>query len=149
MAAVDWSVGNQVIDSESENSSETVEGEGERQPPTSLSVSSSRQLGWGSVGGRWYEQAALVLRALWLLAVFLPLLVSGPVLYWLSRQVAREEWRRALQGCVWRLIRFGLEQGGAAFIKWGQVRCQKDNTLFPSSSHSLLMVFSLFYSPPV
>ncbi|GBG89782.1 hypothetical protein CBR_g49633 [Chara braunii] len=71
----------------------------------------------------------LFLRAIWLILVFSPLFTLLPVLYFASCCVD-ERRGRDLMGAIWVLLRFCLERGGAAFIKWAQWSATRQD-LFP------------------
>lgn len=63
---------------------------------------------------------ALVLRALWLAVVFCPLVLVGAPLACLAWLVPA--WEARLMAAVYAVLVFSLRRGGAAFIKWAQVR---------------------------
>jgi hypothetical protein len=72
-------------------------------------------------GWRGFKQkASLFSRGCWLAAVFIPFMVFAFVLYFISTFLSAA-WREHLQCVVWKMLRYCLERGGAAFIKWGQV----------------------------
>lgn len=78
-------------------------------------------LGVVHVGWRGFHQrASLFLRGCWLALIFIPLILFGPLLFLFSKLMT-SAWREYLQSTVWVMLRFCLERGGAAFIKWGQV----------------------------
>jgi len=78
-------------------------------------------LGVVHIGWRAFEQhASLFLRACWLVVVFVPIILLGPVVYFIST-ILPLVLGEHLRSFVWVLLRVCLERGGAAFIKWGQV----------------------------
>jgi hypothetical protein len=78
-------------------------------------------LGVAHIGWRAFEQhASLFLRACWLVVVFVPIILLGPVVYFIST-ILPLVLGEHLRSFVWVLLRVCLERGGAAFIKWGQV----------------------------
>lgn len=56
------------------------------------------------------EELAIALRGVYLLALFAPVLMAAPLVFYAG--VGRERWMQ--------LLRWTLEQAGPAFIKWGQ-----------------------------
>ena len=73
------------------------------------------------LGWRGFQQKlSLFLRACWLALVFIPLILLGPVLYMVSTFLSTW-WAEYFRCAIWVMLRFCLERGGAAFIKWGQV----------------------------
>lgn len=73
------------------------------------------------LGWRGFQQKlSLYLRACWLALVFIPLILFGPVLYIVSMFLSTW-WAEYFRCAIWVMLRFCLERGGAAFIKWGQV----------------------------
>lgn len=72
--------------------------------------------GWRSV----QQRSSLIFRACYLVLVFGPLIILGPVIYFMS-SVFITAWTLQFRKVLWWLLRYCLERGGAAFIKWGQV----------------------------
>lgn len=56
------------------------------------------------------EELAVTLRGVYLMALFAPVLLAAPLVFYAG--VGRERWMQ--------LLRWTLEQAGPAFIKWGQ-----------------------------
>lgn len=72
-------------------------------------------------GWRGFKQKmSLFCRGCWLAAIFIPFMVLAFILYFVSTFLSAY-WAEYLQCSVWVMLRYCLEQGGAAFIKWGQV----------------------------
>jgi predicted unusual protein kinase regulating ubiquinone biosynthesis (AarF/ABC1/UbiB family) len=79
-----------------------------------------RQLLWGLLANckgaisvalsRLGEELAVTLRGVYLMALFAPVLLAAPLVFYAG--VGREQWMQ--------LLRWTLEQAGPAFIKWGQ-----------------------------
>eukprot|EP00878_Enallax_costatus_P014058 GHUV01014700.1.p1 GENE.GHUV01014700.1~~GHUV01014700.1.p1 ORF type:complete len:690 (+),score=243.48 GHUV01014700.1:426-2495(+) len=79
-----------------------------------------KQLLWGLLANcrgaisvalsRFGEELAITLRGVYLLALFAPVLLAAPLVFYAG--VGRERWMQ--------LLRWTLEQAGPAFIKWGQ-----------------------------
>jgi len=75
---------------------------------------------WRAAGAAVLEAAIHTCRALWLVAIFVPVALSAPLaLVW---NLYRAEWME--------LLRRTLEAGGPAFIKWGQWAATRHD-LFP------------------
>lgn len=72
--------------------------------------------GWRGFKQKW----SLFSRACWLAVIFIPFIVIASLLYFVSTFLSAT-WAEYIQCMVWVMLRYCLEQGGAAFIKWGQV----------------------------
>ncbi|KAL2612019.1 hypothetical protein R1flu_023711 [Riccia fluitans] len=86
---------------------------------------STVQSGWSCVR----QRSALVFRTCYLVIVFGPLIMFGPVIYIISTFLI-SVWAVKVRKILWALLRFCLERGGAAFIKWGQWSATRED-LFP------------------
>ncbi|CAM6099488.1 unnamed protein product [Calypogeia fissa] len=75
------------------------------------------------------QRSSLIIRGCYLLIVFGPLIIFGPVIYFVSTVII-VTWGLKLREALWWLLRFCLEKGGAAFIKWGQWSATRED-LFP------------------
>lgn len=83
-------------------------------------------------GWRGFEQKmSLFFRGCWLAAIFIPFMVLAIILYFVSTFLS-PYWAEYLQCTVWVMLRYCLERGGAAFIKWGQWSSTRED-LFPES----------------
>ncbi|KAG0579209.1 hypothetical protein KC19_4G081900 [Ceratodon purpureus] len=88
-------------------------------------------------GWRGFKQkASLFSRGCWLAAIFIPFMVFAFLLYFISTFLSAA-WREHLQCVVWKMLRYCLERGGAAFIKWGQWSSTRED-LFPESLCTIL-----------
>ncbi|KAL3683284.1 hypothetical protein R1sor_001306 [Riccia sorocarpa] len=83
------------------------------------------QSGWCRV----QQRSALVFRTCYLVLIFGPLIIFGPVIYFISTLLITS-WAIEFRKVLWGLLRFCLERGGAAFIKWGQWSATRED-LFP------------------
>ncbi|XP_024370944.1 ABC1 family protein YPL109C, mitochondrial [Physcomitrium patens] len=83
--------------------------------------------GWRGFKQKW----SLFSRACWLAVIFIPFIVIASLLYFVSTFLSAT-WAEYIQCMVWVMLRYCLEQGGAAFIKWGQWSSTRED-LFPES----------------
>ncbi|KAG6546582.1 hypothetical protein Mapa_011771 [Marchantia paleacea] len=81
--------------------------------------------GWRNV----QQRSSLIFRACYLVLVFGPLIIFGPIIYFMS-SVFITAWTLQFRKILWWLLRYCLERGGAAFIKWGQWSATRED-LFP------------------
>jgi aarF domain-containing kinase len=77
------------------------------------------------------QKMSLFYRACWLAAIFIPFMILAFPLYFISTLLSAY-WKEYLQCTVWVMLRYCLERGGAAFIKWGQWSSTRED-LFPDS----------------